>query len=160
MPTDAAPAADVEWVAEVSSALTEAASFVTLVPDTYLLAKRRYPFLPQRTVALDVTWQSFTPMARAAFLLDYVHRLYARTDVDAALRAEIGDCPTVVFRTTDHPKAAGQTTGRVDPREYAVFFDLDNGHRAELHMGHHSYVSLAAVMTAARFERRRSVRVS
>jgi hypothetical protein len=81
------------------------------VPDTYLLAKRRYPFLPQRTVALDVTWASFTPMARAAFLLDYVHRLYARTDArDAALRAEIGDCPTVVFRTTDHPKAAGQTT--------------------------------------------------
>lgn len=130
------------------------------MPDTYLLAKRRYGFLPQRTIALDVTWLQLTPMGRAAFLLDYVATLYARTEADLALIDRIGETPTAVFRTIDHPAVVARVTGipQTDLRQYTLLFDTETGRRLELHLGHQGYVALATVVAGdAKYADRRRV---
>lgn len=141
MPTEGA-AADVGR--RVTQAYQDACALVALVPPTYLLAKGRYSFLPARSVALDVFWAEASPMARVTFLLEYVGRLYQRVPLDAAL---VSPRPLLAFRTTDHPAAHARVPPSPDPRAYAVFFDTDDGHRVELHMGHTSYVGLAAVLS-------------
>jgi hypothetical protein len=127
--------------------LAHAKTFIDLVPVTYLLAKARYPFLPTRTVSLDVFWADASPLGRAVFLLDYVAALYQRTAAQAAMVAQLGDRPIAIFRTLDHPQAAGVThPADHDPRAYSVFFDVDSGVRIELHLGQTSFVGLAMVL--------------
>lgn len=122
--------------------VADARRFVQLVPATYCEAKDRYPFLPTRSVQLDMQWHGFTPMARAAFLLDYVARLYALVQPHPGLT----DRPRLVFRTTDHPNAA-VAHREPDSRTYAVQFDLDSGQVLDLHFGHESFVGLAMLLT-------------
>lgn len=145
---------------EVATIVADARTFLQLVPETYLLAKLRYGFLPQRTASLDITWVQLSPMGRAAFLLDYVARLYQRLPGDAAAALELGEKPTLVFRTTDHPQAAGLAPSAGVPA-YSLFFDTDTGARIEVHMGHEGYLALALVMAGATVpgERRRAATV-
>lgn len=113
------------------------------VPGTYLLAKQRYAFLPERSVELDVFWADASIVSRVTFLLDYVARLYQRIPLDAVA---VSPRPLIAFRTTDHPAATVRQPQSQDLRAYAVFFDTDDGSRVELHMGHLSYLGLAACL--------------
>lgn len=121
----------------------------SLVPETYLLAKEKYPFLPARCSKLDLDWYAMTTAARANFILEYVSLLYARVPLDAAVRSPL---PLLVFRTTDHPHSARRDP-RVpfDERGYMVFFDTDADTRVEIHMGHPSFLGLATVLAGDHF---------
>jgi hypothetical protein len=142
-------------------AMTDAAIVAELVPESYLLATLRYGFLPARSTQLDVTWVELSPIGRVAFLLNYAAKLYARTPQDLALLARLGDRPTIVYRTADHPEAGGVMPAPHQPA-YSLFFDTDSGRRIELHLGLQSYLGLAMVMTGtvAPEHRRRAARTS
>lgn len=134
--------------------LAETRRFYDAIPETYLLAKTRYPFLPIRCVQLDAFWADASPMARAAFLLDQITTLYAPCAATAEQVAQaIGDRPTLVYRTPDHPKS-NSSAASTDPRCYSLLFDTDAGARVEMHFGHTRYVGLAMMLAGERRERR------
>jgi hypothetical protein len=132
-----------------AEAISEMQTFARLVPETYALAKLRYPFLPPRNASLDVFWHRNSRIARAVFVLDYIGRLYQRSaEASGQVAAMIGERPTVVYRTPDHPDAPGASGD--DSRGYSLLFDVDNGQRVELHFGHQRFVGLATMFHGER----------
>jgi hypothetical protein len=133
-------------LSKATTVVAEAQTFLQMIPPTYLLAKERYPFLPARSTQMDVTWIELSPMGRAVFVLTYVGQLYSRMGVDAALLAQIGERPTLIFRTLDHPEAAGKSPSP-RPHAYSLLFDTDTGCRLELHLGHQGVRGLAMLLS-------------
>jgi hypothetical protein len=146
LPPPAPPASPELDNPRLTAALEHAQKFIDLVPVTYAAARAKYPFLPVETPAHVAFWTSSSSVGRAAFLLDYIARIYQATGLEGAMRAQLPPKPTAAFRTSDHPAAA--SVAHQDPRCYTLFFELDAGVRVELHMGHPSYQALGMVFGA------------
>src|SRR5436190_14920136 len=91
-----------------ATAIADMRTFSDRLPPTYLMAKQVYPFLPTRSVQLDLFWYEASPVGRAVFVLDYVGRLYRAVNVPPAVAAIRTERPLVVVRTFDHPEAGGR----------------------------------------------------
>lgn len=122
--------------------------FSGTVPTAYALARIAYPFLPPTSPEIETLWQHWSPAARAAFVLDYVARVYAGVGVTVgAIEAKgLPVAPTVVLRTLDHPDAHTRSAALpVGTQKYSLWFETDCGTRVEIHMGEHVFGQFVAI---------------